>query len=91
MLVGKSGNVNVKWQSTSEAQLAGFNIWRKSGKGSWKKVNGSFLQAKHSGDAAGAKYRFRDATLRHPELNRYKLEIVYLDGHREWSEVVGVK
>lgn len=89
--LGKAGNVTVRWHSSSEAELAGFNVWRKIAKGKWKKVNVSFLQAKHSGDAAGASYRFMDEALRHPETYRYKLQIVYLDGHKEWSDVIGVR
>lgn len=45
------GNVILKWRTTSEAQIAGFNVFRKTGKGEWKQVNANFMQAKHAGSA----------------------------------------
>ena len=87
----------VKWQTTSESQIAGFNVWRKNDKGAWKQVNAKFKQAKHAGSAEGANYRFADKKVKtrsdknHPQVYRYKIQVNYLDGHDEWTESVRVK
>lgn len=89
--VNSKGKIVVKWRTTNESQIAGFNIFRKNGKGAWKQINGNFKQAKHPGDPAPAKYRFTNRDVKSGKTYRYKIQVVYLDGHTEWTEVARVK
>lgn len=87
--VGKAGNVVVKWKTTSEALIAGFDVYRKTN-GRWKKHNTQFIQAKHSGDPQSANYRFKDKRVKAGKLYRYKLKVRYTDNHTEWTNVIKV-
>jgi hypothetical protein len=81
----------LKWQTTTEAQIAGFNVYRKNGKGDFKQINAALKQAKHAGSIEGARYSFRDKKVNAGNTYRYKIQVIYLDGHTEWTEVVRVK
>jgi hypothetical protein len=85
-----TGKELIKWRTTTEAKIAGFNIWRAAGKGTFKQINAKFKRAKHAGDAAGAKYQFGDKKTKHGQTYRYKIEIKYLDGHSEWTNVIKI-
>jgi len=89
--VNDAGNIALKWRTTTETQIAGFNVWRKNGQGEWKQINVNFKQAKHSGDAQGDKYRYVDKKVKDGNVYRYKIEVKYLDGHHEWTDVVRVE
>jgi len=88
--VNAKNNIVLRWKTTTESQIAGFNVYRKTGKGEWKQINANFIQAKHAGSAQGDKYRFADKTVKSGKTYRYKIEIVYLDEHTEWTKVVKV-
>ena len=87
----------VQWRTLSEARIGGFNVWRQTapkngaGKGEWKQINAQFKQAKYAGQPLGNKYRHTDKTVKSGKTYRYKVEIVYLDGHTEWTQAVRVK
>lgn len=85
------GDVVLKWQTTTESQVAGFNVARKLAKSKWRMANAKLIPAKHPGDIAGATYRFKDRDLKVSKTYRYKLQVVYLDGHKEWTHAVKVK
>ena len=89
--VNKKGNVVVKWKTTTESNIAGFNVYRKTGKGEWKQLNANFIQAKHAGSTEGNKYRFADKKVTQGKTYRYKIEVIYLDNHSEWTKIVRVK
>jgi hypothetical protein len=95
--IGKAGDVVLRWKTTTEAQTAGFNIWRKTGtkkgesKNRWVQLNAQFIQAKHPGGAAGENYRFKDKSVKRGKKYQYKIEVHGLDGHTEWTKVVQVK
>jgi len=88
--INDAGNVALKWRTTTETQIAGFNVYRRNGQGEWKQINANFKQSKHSGDAQGDKYRYVDKKVDAGKTYRYKIEVKYLDGHTEWTEVVKV-
>ncbi len=90
-VINKKGNIVVKWRTTSESQIAGFNVYRKNGKGEWKQVNANFIQAKNAGSTEGNKYRFADKQVKQGKTYRYKIEVKYLDNHSEWTKIVQVK
>lgn len=81
----------LKWHTTSEAQIAGFNVYRKVGKNRWKQINKKFKQAKHAGAPSGANYTARDKQVLSGKTYRYKVQVVYLDGHNEWTNVQKIK
>lgn len=89
--VSKRAKIVLKWQTGNESQLAGFNVYRRVGKGKWKQVNKALLQAKHAGSAQGDKYSFRDKKVKTGKTYRYKLQIVYLDSSMEWTPQVKIK
>ena len=89
--VNPTGSVVLKWQTTSETNIAGFDVYRQTGKRAWKKINAAFLEAQHPGDAVGASYRFMDKRVKAGKTYRYKIQVWYLDGHSEWTESVRVK
>jgi len=84
-------NVTLKWRTTSETNIAGFDVYRQTGKREWKKINAGLIQAQHPGDAVGENYRFTDAQVRAGKRYRYKIQVWYLDGHNEWTASVRVK
>jgi len=88
--INERGNVALKWRTTSESQIAGFNVYRRNGQGEWKQINANFKQAKHAGTAQGDKYRYVDKKVQDGNVYRYKIEVKYLDGHTEFTEAVKV-
>lgn len=78
----------LKWRTTTESQIAGFNVYRKVGKGKWKQLNAELKQAKTPGDAQGHRYVFRDKKVRDGRMYRYKIQVQYLDNHTEWTDVI---
>ena len=78
-----SAGTTLRWTTGSEADIAGFNVWRYRGaKG--VKVNRSLIRAKRSGKPAGAAYSLVD---RAPGAKRgltYRLQLVDLKGKRTW-------
>lgn len=85
----KPEGIVLRWRTSSESHIAGFNIWRRIDKNKWKLYAG-FIRAKHAGDRHGDEYRFLDIHLKPNQVHRYKLEVVYLDHHSEWSAVVRI-
>jgi len=83
--------VILKWRTTTEAQIAGFNVYRKMKNGQWTMENGQLIQAKQAGNVSGAGYRFRDLKVKQGASYQYRLQVVYLDGRTEWAGLVKVK
>ncbi len=89
--LNKRGYLVISWRTTNESTVAGFNVYRKNGKGEWKQINAQFIQAKHAGDPTSDKYRFADKTAKRGKTYRYKIEVIYLDTHSEWTNTIRVK
>lgn len=89
--VNKNGNVVLQWRTTTESQIAGFNVYRQGKQGEWKQINRTMRQAKHAGAALGDKYRFTDRKVNASKTYRYKIQVHYLDGHDEWTEAIKVQ
>jgi hypothetical protein len=87
--IGRAGNVILRWKTSSEIRLAGFDVWRGS-KASWSKINAKLVQADYSGEQRGSKYQFKDKTVKSGKTYRYMLEVRYLDGRTKWTEVLKV-
>jgi len=86
--INKQGHVIIKWRTTSEAQIEGFNVYRKLGTGKWRLLTKQIRLAKHPTNAPGARYRFKDMTARKNETYRYRIEVIYLDGHSEFTKPI---
>lgn len=89
--MAKEGGVTVAWHTTTESQIAGFDVYRQGAKGKWRKMNKTLIEAKHAGDAAGDKYRFVNRKVKPGKTYYYELKVSYLDGHTEWTGTVKVK
>ena len=85
------GNVVVRFKTTNETNIAGFSLYRQNAKREWIRRNSVFKQAQHSGTAMNDTYRFTDKQVQTGKTYRYKIEVVYLDGHSEWTEIIRVK
>ena len=72
----RSNGVLVRWQTGSEAQIAGFDLYRGT-----RKLNRSLIVARHAGQARGAEYRFLDRSASRRSAT-YRLQVVRLDGTR---------
>ncbi len=72
-------DVSLQWATLSEANILGFNLWRRHGSGRAVRVNTALLPARYAGQMASGSYRFLDHPLL-PGYYDYTLEILRLDG-----------
>jgi hypothetical protein len=79
--------VALRWRTASEADVAGFNVYRFAGTKKVK-VNRSLVVAKRSGTARGASYRLVDNRVRRSGSYVYKLQAVSLSGQRSWIATI---
>lgn len=87
----QANKVNLKWETGSEMNTLGFNVWRKQGKAGWKQLNADTIAAKNPGNLSGNKYSFTDANRKAGKTYRYKLQVLSADGSSSWSRIVRVK
>ena len=71
--------VSLAWETTSEAEIIGFNVLRMAEGGAFVLVNAEFIPATYAGQGAGATYTLRDDGLPAGAYT-YRLEVVGLDG-----------
>jgi hypothetical protein len=81
--------VGVSWRTGTETEIAGFNVWRSSGR-SWRRVNKALVPAKHVGGTVGVGYRLLDRSVRRGTFYTYRLQVVNLKGKRSWYGVGSV-
>ena len=77
------------WETASEAAITGFNVLRRANGGDERAANGELIFAEHAGQGRGASYAYRDRGVA-PGVYTYVLEVVGLDGRRQWLEPVAV-
>ena len=82
--------VLVKWETGQETTITGFNIWRRLGRGQWRKLNVAPIEAKNLGGIQGAAYSFPDTEVKPGKIHRYKIEVITTLGTPDWSEVFKV-
>ena len=75
---GKS--VLVTWQTNSEINNLGFNLYRQSGNGPLVQLNSELIWSKSSGGTAGAEYTWTDKTVKPGRTYQYFLDDVAEDG-----------
>ncbi len=83
--------VNLKWETGSELNTLGFNVWRKQGKAGWKQLNADMIAAKNPGNISGNKYNFTDANKKAGKTYKYKLQVLSADGSSSWTKVLKVR
>jgi hypothetical protein len=75
-----SGSVLLDWETASEVDLVGFELYRsETFAGEKQKLNANLLPAQHPGQAQGANYRFIDVVGQGHRFF-YWLEVVQIDG-----------
>jgi hypothetical protein len=81
--------IRLKWQTVSELDVVGLNIWRSNRKeGTYSRVNPTLLAAAKPGTLHGAEYVHKDKTAPPKKKQFYKIEIVGTQGTLEWSDPV---
>lgn len=81
-----------KWETGTESQVIGFNVWRSQKRsGAYEKVNKKLLAAKNIGQLSGAAYRFQDKKVEAGKTYFYKIEIVTATQAPEWSDLRRVR
>jgi uncharacterized repeat protein (TIGR01451 family) len=81
---GNANSITLNWQTGTEINNAGFNIYRATSEnGSYAQINDQFIVAK--GDPlSGASYTYIDTDVEEDITYYYKLQDVEFDGDDEW-------
>ncbi|GMQ77647.1 MAG: hypothetical protein BMS9Abin02_0135 [Anaerolineae bacterium] len=82
--------IEIKWETESEFDTAGFNIYRSDDKfGPFEQINNTLIPS--SSDAAtGGSYSFIDENVRRDKTYYYRLEDVEFDNSKELHEQIFV-
>ena len=80
------GGVRVTWRTSSEARIAGFNVYRAR-----SKLNKRLIAARHAGLARGDAYALLDRTARRGGTYTYRLQVVCLDGRKTWFGATSIR
>lgn len=90
--VAHAKSVRLSWLTSSELDVAGFNVWRSSTRnGIYEKLNPSLISSLNPGEMTGASYIYRDKTALAGQKYFYKLEVVGGTYTLEWSGIVRVR
>jgi sugar phosphate isomerase/epimerase len=82
---GRRRRVELTWETSSELDVVGFNVWRIA-KGRSRRLNRALVPARHAGESRGASYRLVDRSARPGVLNTYRLQRVGRNGSRSWVD-----
>ena len=78
-----NGQVKLTWETASEIDNAGFNLYRsETDNGEYAKINGSLIPAEGS-STQGTAYEFVDTGVQNGKTYYYKLESINLSGNSE--------
>jgi len=73
--------VTVRWETASELDLVGFNIYRSTAEnGPYMRLNSTLIPAQRPGSPLGALYTWVDGQIRLGRVYYYKLEQLSMDG-----------
>lgn len=89
--VTKNKTVLLIWNTGSEAQILGFNLWKRTGKGVWVKMNADLIPAKNTGQLISNQYTQRDSQVKVGKTYRYMLEVVSITGYSAKTDPLAVK
>ncbi len=88
--VAAPSRVTVRWETASEADTLGFNLYRAVAGGEWTKLNAAMIPSQAPGSPFGASYTYDDASAARGTSYRYRLAAVGLDGIETPLETVQV-
>lgn len=81
----RAGQARLDWETVSELDLVGFNVWRSEKmKGEYAKRNAELILVKNPGGLQGNAYTYTDVKLNAGTSFTYKLETIKSDGNVEW-------
>lgn len=87
-----ANQARLNWETGTELNLLGFNVWRgDSAVSTYQKVNSALIAAKSPGTITGNEYAFVDAGVKAGKTYLYKLEVVKAGGASEWTDPVTVQ
>jgi hypothetical protein len=82
--------VKLTWQTASEVDAIGYNVWRFGSSGKPVKVNRVILAAKTARGIGGARYSLLDPRVQ-PGAYTYRLQVVSTNGTRAWRASATVR
>jgi hypothetical protein len=82
--------VKLTWQTASEVDAIGYNVWRFGSSGKPVKVNRVILAAKTARGIGGARYSLLDPRVQ-PGAYTYRLQVVSANGTRAWRASATVR
>jgi hypothetical protein len=84
--------VRLTWETGSEPNLLGFNVYRKlKSSETWVKLNDQLIPSQNPGGLTGAAYKFLDKAVQLQKTYHYQLELVSTFGYSEWSDVIKLR
>lgn len=86
-----TAQIDLSWESATEHNIIGYNVWRKRGKNNWRQLNTDLIEAKNPGSLTGASYEYADSAVKPGKMHKYRLEVVRADGSTSTSDKVKVK
>jgi hypothetical protein len=82
---GGDGQVLIEWETASEMDNIGFNLWRSTSEaGDYVRLNDSLIPSQALGSVIGAYYYYTDSDVINGTTYYYKLESVDVYGHVEF-------
>ena len=82
---GGDGQVLIEWETASEINNIGFNLWRSTSEtGDYARLNDSLIPSQALGSVIGAYYSYTDSDVINGTTYYYKLESVDVNGHAEF-------
>jgi len=87
--VGDDGGINLAWETATEPDTAGFNIYRANPEGSYDKLNGDLMPAQPDPSTGIYYYFFADGP-DNGTSSYYILESMGIDGKRKHRALVSV-
>lgn len=77
----RENGVRITWQSLSETDILGFNLWRSdTANGDFVRLNDQPILANLPGSASGFSYAYQDGSALPTTATWYKLEVLHLNG-----------
>ena len=87
----KKHTVLLNWNTGTEMQILGFNLWKQTGKGEWTRINAEIIAAKNPGELIGNAYAYTDKTVKVGKKYSYKLEVISVEGYSAFTDPIQVK